>query len=146
MKLQQIESMICEVKSVENGMATITLCMPQEFVSGFVALLASLAGLFRGLGWKIKTNIDAIHQREQVRLQGAASRMAKFDESVMQSYGDFILKGYSPKDSIKLTVKAVSYVYEFSSYDIVKNILSKNKLLKNTGFYSSKPTEINTEI
>lgn len=138
MSPSQIENLPCQIVSCSDGLATITFTMPENQIDGFVALLSSLSILFRGLGWKTKTNIEAIHQREKLAQPERESRLLAFEKSVCDTFIDYVSKSSNPREALSLTVSAVGYVYEFSSYEIVKNLLTKNKLLKKTGFYKSK--------
>lgn len=138
MLLNQIESIPCQVSCTGNGFATVTFTLPEENINGFVALLTSLASLFRGLGWKTKTNIDAIHARNKATESERNNRIQEFEDYVCLIFSDFAKTVNNPRECLSLTASRVHMKYDFSSYDIVKNCLSKNKLLKNTGFYKSR--------
>ena len=138
MTLQQLETLPCEVINCNQGLATISITLPSDQINGFVALLTSLAVLFRGLGWKTKTNIEAIHERENLKSADRNERLLAFESVVCESFQEYLKKGNTPREALSLTVSSVHTQYEFSSYDIVKNCLSKNKLLKKTGFYKNR--------
>jgi hypothetical protein len=139
MTINQIESLPCSVQ-VNSGLATITFTMPEENVNAFVALLSSLANLFRGLCWKTKTNIDAIHERINTTLEEREQRLKDYETCVADTFKTFLLNGISPKEALSRTIISVKEPYPFASYDNVKSCLTKNKLLKKTGFYKSRHT------
>lgn len=142
MNVHQLETIPCNIVSSSDGLATVTFTIPEEHINGFVAMLNSLATLFRGLGWKTKTNIDAIHQREDRRAPGREQRIQQFETSCVETFQSYIKKGDTPREAFSLTVSAIKYIYEFSSYEIVRNVLTKHKLLKKTGYYKNTSKKI----
>lgn len=133
-----LENIPCEVKYLSTGLCSVTFVMPEHQINGFVLMLSSLAGLFRGLGWKAKTNIDSIHQRNESKKIEHDKLIARFESDTVETFRALVESGVSPRESLSLTVSRIHCQYEFSSYEIVKNCLTKNKCLKKTGFYKEK--------
>ena len=133
-----IENIPCQILSSNNGYSTISFTLPDVNVNAFVLLLTSLSSLFRGLGWKTKTNLDAIHERTAASKPFNDQRLLDYENAVVKTFADFIKKGEEPRAALSLTVSAVITQFEFSSFDNVKKCLTKNKLLKKTGFYKSR--------
>lgn len=138
MLINQIENIPCQVVPAGHGLATITFTLPEESINAFVALLTSLAGLFRGLGWKSKTNIDCIHERIEQKKPVVEALRLEYENAVISVYSDFLRKGETPRCALSLTASKIIEQYKFSSFDQVKNCLTKNKMLKKTGFYKSR--------
>lgn len=134
----QLEKIPCEVKHITGGLCSVTFTMPENQINAFVLMLTSLSNLFRGLGWRAKTNLDAIHERNQLKEPQRQARLELYEKETCAMYKEYINKGNTPRESLSLTVSQISNRFEFSSYDIVKTCLTKNKLLKNTGFYASR--------
>lgn len=125
MMINQIENIPVTVEACSHGFSTITFTLPDEHINAFVGMLNAFAGLFRAVSWKSKTNIDGIHQREVKRISGNAEKMMKFEQLVVDTFAGHLHSGYSPRESLTLTVSGVKYIHDFASYQIIKNILGK---------------------
>ncbi len=136
--MTDIENLPSTVSFCENGFATITITLPEEHVNGFVALLTSLASLFRGLCWKQKTNIEGIHARNKLKEEEKKQVLQAFEDDVCRTFKDYTKTSSNCREAVSLTASSIIQKYEFSSYDIVRNCLTKNKLLKKTGYYKSR--------
>lgn len=135
MTINQIQNLPCRVDVDDSGLATISFTIPEEQASGFVALLTSLSVLFRGVHWKMKTNVSSIHRRQLEKLPEHLTRLAEFECCVEETFISYFKAGNTPRECLSLTASAVSKRFEFASYDIIKNVLTKKRLLKKTGYY-----------
>lgn len=135
MHLSQLENLPCKVDVEQSGLASVTFTLPEEQVTGFVAVLTSLSTLFRGVAWKTKTNNDSIHRRNLASLPERLNRIGEFEMCCEETFLSYLKNGDSPRECLSLTVSAVSSKFEFASYDIIKNVLTKKRLLKKTGYY-----------
>ncbi len=131
-------SIPCEVKHIDTENVAITFVLPAAHINSFVLMLQSMAELFRGLGWKAKTNRDGIHLRTKENEAQIKDRNERYYKFVCDTFTDQLAKSKNAREALSLTVSLAIIDYPFSSYDIVKNCLSKNKLLKNTGYYKSR--------
>jgi len=137
-KYTDLETMPCHVEHLPDGICSVTFTMPESQINSFVLMLSSLAGLFRGLGWKAKTNIDAIHARNMEKQETKNLLIQEFEKATVASFNDFMETAKTPPEALSLTVANIKCRYEFASYDIIKKCLIKNKCLKNTGFYKKR--------
>lgn len=138
MNIQAIQNIPCEIKAVNADICSVTFTLPVTQINAFVLLMSSLTVMLRGLGWKVKTNNDLIHAKIKKDEPETVKFHQEYEEKVLTTYNDYINKGNTPRESLSLTVSYVAKLYPFSSFDIVKNCLSKNKMLKKTGFYKSR--------
>ena len=141
MTTRDIATLPCRVVSSADGLTTLEITMPSHLINSFILLMQSLTGLFQSVSWKERSDPDGIMTREKKRLVDNETRIKAFEMSVLETFDSYIKKGDNPRAALSLTASAVKYVYEFSSYDIIKNILTKNKRLKNTGGYKNNLTK-----
>lgn len=137
-ELHELETVTSEIHSLNNGESAVTFYLPEEHIQAFVLLLNSLEGLFRGIAWKQKTDIDAIHARTRLQVAKVNERNKQYENDVCALFVDLIKQGNTPREALSLTASQIYETYEFSNYTIIKNCLTKNKLLKKTGFYSER--------
>ncbi|MBT1071620.1 hypothetical protein [Pelotalea chapellei] len=133
-----ISKLPCDVKMIESGLYSVTFIMPESQISPFVGILNSLTDLLQGLSWRVKTNIDGIHARNAVQQIKNDEILVEYEKHAVTVFQTLVNKGNSPRESLSMTVSKVHEKFPFSSFDSIKKILTKNKLLKNTGFYKSK--------
>lgn len=136
--LQQFELMPCEVKYLSEGICSITFTLPEGQINAFVLMLTSLGSLFRNLGWKAKINIDSIHERNLIKEKESLNKIIQFENDVVALFKKLTLTSTSPREALSLTVSQIFEQYPFSSFDIVKLVLTRHKCLKKTGFYKPK--------
>lgn len=135
---RQIETLPCDVRQVQEGLFSVTFTMPENQIKHFVAILNSLTGLFQNMNWKAKTNMDAIHIRNAAAQIEHDKILEQYEKYTLLTYQTFVDAGNSSREALSLTVSKVHERYAFSSYDNIKKCLTKNKLLKNTGFYKTR--------
>jgi deoxyadenosine/deoxycytidine kinase len=138
MQIQQIENIPCNVSYINNGLCSITFQIPQSDLSSFVAILSGLSGLFRSCSYKAKINDEIIHERIEKKQPDIEKRNREFEADCCKMYCDYLKREQNPWLAFSLTVSKIKTMYDFSSYDIVKKCLTKNKYLKKTGFYSNR--------
>lgn len=138
MQLQSIDQIPCKVEYLDCGDCAVTFNISEKDVIGFVTMLNGLTGLFRSLNWKAKTNIDSIRSRLYVQKTEQEKLVICFENDACRMYTDFFEREQNSRLALSLTVSKIKNQYDFSSYDIIKNCLTKNKLLKKTGFYKSR--------
>jgi hypothetical protein len=135
MNLQTIQNLPCNIKHIDQHNCLVTFTLPIDHVNAFVAMLSGMAGLFRGLAWKAKTNIDAIHERNLQKQKDIDALIAAYELVVCEMFKNYVNAGEQPRTAFSLTVSNIKKDFINSSYDNVKRVLTKNKLLKKTGFY-----------
>ncbi len=138
MELQNIENLPCKVEYINNGFCSVTFNIEESELNGFVLMLNGLSGLFRSLKWKSKINIDVIHANNEKKKEKQNEDMKHFENDVCKMYSELFIREQNSRVAFSLTVSKIKNQYAFSSYDIVKNCLTKNKYLKKTGFYSNR--------
>lgn len=138
MQITDIETIPAEIHSQNNGNASVTFFLPEEHINAFILLLNSLESLFRGIAWKQKTDIDAIHARTDSQIAKVNERNEEYKNAVCRLFVEFVTAGNTPREALSLTVSQIYEDYSFSNYEIVRNCLTKNKLLKKTGFYAER--------
>lgn len=136
--ITEINNIPCEFKHLNNNQCAITFTLDSNIIPAFVALMQSLASLFTGLAWKQKTNLEQVRQRIKESEPERESYRQEYENTVCAIFNNYIEKGENPRVSLSLTISSVHSQYPNSSYDNVKNCLTKNKLLKKTGFYKQK--------
>jgi hypothetical protein len=136
--LAAIESIPCEVKNVTADLVQVTFTLPACHINDFVMMLSSMTQLFRGLGWKAKTNRDGVLLRHAQREPEIAKRNEEYEKAVCDCFLKNIKRSETPREALSLTVSQIFQDYPFSSYDIVKNCLTRNKMLKKSGFYKAR--------
>lgn len=137
-KYSEMENMPCHVEYLQDGVCSVTFTLPESQINAFVLMLTSLSSLFRGLGWKAKTNIDAIHERNVQRIESQNTLIKEFENATIDAFKKFSDSGYNAKEAVSLTVANIKLRYAFASYDIIKKCLIKNKSLKSTGYYKKR--------
>ena len=137
-KLIRISSIPYEVKPVDKETVALTLVMPIANVNAIVMMLSCFYDLFKGLSWKAKTNPATLSARAKEIHAESRDITAEYENAVVKMYVQYIDKNNTPRESLSLTASKISETYDFSSFDMVKSCLTKNKLLKNTGFYKSR--------
>jgi hypothetical protein len=137
---QQLETLPCTVKLSDSGLADITFTLPQDQISGFICLLSSLVIMFRNLRWKTKIDIDSIHAREALKTPDRNERLLAFETAVCERYMKYVSNGCDAREAFSCTLSSVQDDFEFAKWDHVRNILTKNKLLKKTGYYKDYRT------
>ena len=124
------------VEPLGAGYVALTVEMPQENVESMLLFISSMADLCRSLNTKTRNSgvqariAQTTPAREQHALQFANDTIAAFD--------GFIERNTPPREALSLTVSLIHQQYPSSSYDIVKQILTKSKRLKKTGFYKKE--------
>lgn len=136
--ITNLENLPCEYSYINDKTCKITFTLNPEILPAFVLIMQSMTGLFRGLVWRGKTNIDAIHERVNESAPVIEAKRNIYDRKTCAYFNQYIEDGKNPKESLSLTVEKLKKEYGYASYDNVKYCLSKNKLLKKTGFYKSR--------
>jgi hypothetical protein len=132
--LVKIEQTPCDIMYLPNDMCKVTFTIHQQDIYAFQLMFTSLGVLFKNLAWKAKTNIDAIHHRLAANAPKVQTRIEEYEKFVCDTFTDFC-GHHTPREAFSLTVSAVKQEYDCSSYDQCKQILTKHKKLKKTGFY-----------
>lgn len=138
MELQTIENTNCKVEYLSNGYCSATFYIEERQINQFVAMMNGLTSLFRTLTWKAKTNDDLIHKHIAEKKTDHEKVILAFENDVCRLFQEYSEREQNSRLALSLTVSKIKIQYDFSSYDIVKNCLTKNKLLKKTGFYKSR--------
>jgi hypothetical protein len=127
-----------KVDIIDPETSSVTFIIPAASVRAFVAVFSSFAELFRSVDWKQRTHPKAIAARNASRACEIDLHVEKYETAVISTYKEFLSQGNTPRESLSLTATKIGEHFVFSSYDMVKSCLQKNKLLKNTGFYKSR--------
>lgn len=135
--LQVIEQTPCNVKYLQHDMCQVTFTIHQQDIQAFQLMFSSFATLFKNLAWKAKTNIHVIHQRIQENQSRTQTFIEEYENSVCCSFKDLCQEN-EPRVAFSLLVSSIKEDYPNSSYDQCKQILTKHKLLKKTGFYKTR--------
>jgi len=138
MNLQKLETIPCNIAAIGPGISNVTFTLPDEEVHSFVLMLTGLAGLFKSVSFKQKCDIDAVHMRIEQQKAEVEQYQQEYENAVCAMYAEFYKREQDSRLAFSLTVLKIKNKYPNSSYDIVKNCLTKNKLLKKTGFYKNR--------
>jgi len=138
MQLQTLETIPCDIRPSLDGNCQVTFTIPETEINAFVMMLNGLSSLFKSLAWKQKTNIDAIHMRNEAKAAQIEAYQREYETAVCETYSEYFKREQNSRVAFSLTVSKIKNRFENSSYDNVKKCLTKNKLLKKTGFYSSR--------
>lgn len=126
------------VEIIDENTSSVTFILPSASIRAFIAVILSFADLFRAVEWKQKIHPHAIATRNDSRLENIDAHVEKYETAVISTYKEYLSQGNTPRESLSLTATKIGDHFAFSSFDMVKNCLSKNKLLKNTGYYKSR--------
>lgn len=91
--ITELENIPSEIHHLNNGNCSVTFYLPEEHINAFVLLLNSLAALFRGIVWKQKTNIDAIHARTTTQIANINERKEQYENAVCKLFVEYIKSG-----------------------------------------------------
>lgn len=127
-----------EVKTIDAETVALTFYLPAASLNAFIMMFSCFADLFRGVAWKAKTNPKTIQIRNEAKQADIEKMTERYNAAVIKIFMQYIDKGNTARQAMSLTVSEVHKEFPFSSFDQVKNCLSKNKLLKNTGYYKSR--------
>lgn len=127
-----------EVKVIDEETTSVTFILPSCAVKGFVMMFMCFADLFRSVDWKQRTHPKGIQLRNDKKRPEIEETIQRYENAVLSTFKTYCENGNTPRESLSLTVSKVSEHFPYSSYDMVKNCLSKNKMLKKTGFYKSR--------
>lgn len=116
----------------------ITVDITEQQLASFRELSESITRLFSQLKWGEHVSIENVHARIAQNQSAVDAHFVNYERDVCDTFIDLLESGNSPRESLSLTVSEMADNYPQSSYDNVKKILTKNKLIKNTGFYSTK--------
>lgn len=138
MKITEIQNIPTDVQILNDAYAIVSFTIPTDAIRPFMFMFQSLSGLMQNVAWKVKTNESLIHSRNEKQKSAIEERQVDYEKAVIETYKNYINQGNTPRESLSMTTSALNNHYSFSSYDNVKKMLTKNKLLKNTGFYGSR--------
>lgn len=136
--ITEINNIPCDFRHLDDNQCAVTFTLPADIIPAFVALMQSLASLFTGLAWKQKTNLEQVRQRIKASEPERMQYKQDYENKVCAIFNDYVEKGENPRTALSLTASAMHPEYPNSCFDTVKNCLTKNKLLKKTGFYKQK--------
>lgn len=138
MQLQTIQNIPCEVNPINEEFCTLTFTLPTQYINDFMMVFSSLSNLMHGIRWKIKTNEKLIKERIAKKKPEIDAINERYENDLCLLYQKHFETEQNPRVALSLTVSEINKTYPFSCYDICKKLLTKNKLLKKTGFYKSR--------
>lgn len=135
MDIASIQNIPCSVDVVDDDLCNVTFTLPTSQIQAFIMMFSSITHLLRGIGWKVKTNDRLIEKRNKMKEAEILKFNQEFNSAVVTSFLSNMETCVSPREALSCTLSEINNRFEFASYDIIRNALIKNKLLKNTGFY-----------
>lgn len=138
MSISTIQNIPCKFENIDNNLCNVTFTMPVQYLNAFVLMLQSLSTLLKGVGWQAKCEIESNRSRSPERQAEIAQFQEHFESACCEMFTKYLNGGSSSREAFSLTVSMIKKDFPFSSYDIVKKCLTKNKLIKKTGFYASR--------
>lgn len=127
-----------EVKPMKDGMCCLTFMVSADYVQSFALFLSSMTGLMGRIAWKYKSNPELSLQRMESQRDLMDNYVQEYTDYVVEYFQRCVSGGEPPRTAMSLTVSAAVERFPQSTYDKVKQILTKAKLLKNTGFYKKR--------
>lgn len=123
-----------EVQPAPNGKVALTLEIEAIHVRTFLQMLESLSDFFRIINGKAKVALS--YQKLPATQERAAKYYDEFCSAVVDTFKQLRHEtDKSARELIPITLQYVKQTYPNSSYDIVKQILTKSGELKKSGFY-----------
>lgn len=138
MNIAKMNQIPCNVEVLNDAYSIVSFTIPTDCIRSFVLMFESLSSLMKNVQWKIKTDDKLIHSRNEKKQQAIDDRVNEYNSRTIETFKTYLNQGVDAREAFSLTVSAMGKQYAFSSYDNIKNVLTKNKLLKNTGFYKSR--------
>lgn len=126
------------VEVIDEETTSVTFVLPSCAAKGFIMMFMSFADLFRSVDWKQRMHPRGIQLRNEKKKPEIEEMAQRYENAVITTFKTYCDNGNTPRESLSLTVSKVHEHFPFSSYDMVKTCLSKNKMLKKTGFYKSR--------
>lgn len=137
-EIMTVDDVPYDVKPLQDGLCAVTFILRSDYIQTFAIFLSSMTGLMGRVAWKYKSNPELSAQRIAAQQDAVDASIEQYRECVLAVFNNFLEEGESPREALSLTVSRVSEQYPQSSFDNVKKILTKAKLLKNTGYYKRR--------
>lgn len=123
-----------DVEPADDGKVTLSMQIEAIHVKTFLTMLESLAGLFRIVNNKAKVSLS--YTRLEKNLSSGQAYYQKYFEDVVNTFK--ILRRTSElttRELISETLIEIKQLHPNSSYNSVKQILTKSGELKKNGYY-----------
>jgi hypothetical protein len=119
-----------------NGQSiSFTVTVTDEQIRNFTEIFS---GFISNFLWKVKTDPDLIHERLEDDRERQEILSAEYQAFCIDTFNCYLAAGETARTALSLTVSTVFDRFPLSSFDQVKKILTKAKLLKNTGYYKKR--------
>ena len=123
-----------DVQPTSGGKVSLTLEIEAIHVKTFLTMLESLSDFFRIINNKAKVSLA--YTRSPDNQQKAARYYDEYCSAVIDTFKQLRHENDKPaRELLSATARYIKDIYPNSSYDSVKQILTKSGELKKNGFY-----------
>ncbi|MCR4287381.1 MAG: hypothetical protein NUW09_05155 [Deltaproteobacteria bacterium] len=114
------------VTSFKDGMAEVSLVIPESLLKSFTQLLSSLEGFFTHVSWKTHVAKETARAHSASQVEKRKRFTEDFTRDILLIYDGFIRDGLPVKEAIRATNRAMKELeHPYACYDLVYRELQK---------------------